>query len=131
MIWCLYFDVILSRLVTIRICVHSVISAAKVNSKLRGKSEIAVVNMNGTSELPKSILTAIQGKDADLVLDMGSGFVWTVKGMSVTKAKTVDMRVRKASKIPKSEYLFLCLRGRTYLSEYPNCAPPRRRKRPP
>lgn len=60
------------------------------------------VNMNGTSELPKSILTAIQGKDADLVLDMGSGFVWTVNGMSVTKAKTVDMRVRKASKIPKS-----------------------------
>jgi len=60
------------------------------------------VNMNGTSELPKNILTAIQGRDIDLVLYMGSRVVWTINGMSVTKAKTVDMKVRKLSKIPKS-----------------------------
>ena len=60
------------------------------------------VNMNSTTKLPKNIISQIQGQDIDLVLDMGGGFVWTVNGLNVTKAKTVDMRVRKLSKIPKS-----------------------------
>lgn len=60
------------------------------------------VQMNGTTELPKNIVSAIQDRDIDLVLIMNGGFVWTINGMSVTKAKTVDMRVRKISKIPES-----------------------------
>ena len=60
------------------------------------------VKMNGTTKLPKDIVFQIQDRDIDLVLDMGSGFSWTINGMNVTKAKTVDMRVRKISKIPKS-----------------------------
>ena len=59
------------------------------------------VNMNNTTKLPKNIISQIQGRDIELVLDMG-GFVWTINGLSVTKAKTVDMGVRKVSKIPKS-----------------------------
>ena len=60
------------------------------------------VNMNSTTKLPKKIVSQIKGRDIDLVLEMGGGFVWTINGMSVTKAKTVDMGVRKAIKIPKS-----------------------------
>ena len=83
------------------------------NSNLRGwdtiGSEIAAasdgstvtVDMNGTTELPKNIVSIISGRDIDLVLDM-SGYSWTVNGMSITKAKTVDMSVRKVSKIPEA-----------------------------
>ena len=59
------------------------------------------VNMNSTTKLPKNIISQIQGRNITLVLDMGNGFVWTVNGLNVTKAKTVDMGVRKASKIPR------------------------------
>lgn len=58
--------------------------------------------MNRTTELPKNIVSDIAGRDIDLVLIMNSGFVRTVNGMSITKAKPLDMGVRKISKIPKS-----------------------------
>ncbi len=64
--------------------------------------ETVHVNMNGTVELPKNIVSDISGRDIDLVLIMNGGFVWTINGMSVTKAKTVDMSVRKRSVIPQS-----------------------------
>ena len=60
------------------------------------------VNMNGTTELPKRILSAIQGRNVDLILEMGGGFVWTIKGLSVTNVKSVDMGVKKISGIPQS-----------------------------
>lgn len=65
-------------------------------------SETVLVNMNGTNELPKNIVSDISGRDIDLVLIMNDGFVWTINGSSVTKAKTVNMGVRKVSKIPNS-----------------------------
>ena len=64
--------------------------------------ETVLVNMNGTNELPKNIVSDISGRDIDLVLVMNGGFVWTINGLSVTKAKTVNMGVRKVSKIPNS-----------------------------
>lgn len=64
--------------------------------------ETVLVNMNGTNELPKNIVSDISGRDIDLVLIMNDGFVWTINGSSVTKAKTINMGVRKISKIPNS-----------------------------
>lgn len=63
--------------------------------------ETVKVNMNGTTELPQTIVSNIAGRDIDLVLDMGS-YSWTINGMSVTNAKSVDMSVRKIDKIPES-----------------------------
>ena len=63
--------------------------------------ETVKVKMNGATELPKNIVSDIAGRDIDLVLDMG-GYSWTINGMSVTKAKDIDMRVRKVNKIPES-----------------------------
>ena len=56
--------------------------------------------MKGTTELPKKILEAIKGKDIDIVLDMGNGFVWTINGNDVKKTQSVDMSVSKGAKIP-------------------------------
>ncbi len=64
--------------------------------------EAVLVNMNGTTELPKNIVSDIAGRDIDLVLIMNRSFTWTINGMSVDRAKTVDMRVRKLSVIPRS-----------------------------
>lgn len=64
--------------------------------------EAVKVKMNGATELPQNIVSNIAGRDIDLVLDMGSGFSWTINGMNVTRAKNVDMGVRKISRIPKN-----------------------------
>lgn len=64
--------------------------------------ETVRVNMNGTTKLPKNIVSDIAGRDIDLVLIMNRSFTWTINGMSVTKARDVDMTVKKTSKIPKS-----------------------------
>lgn len=64
--------------------------------------ETVRVNMNGTTKLPKNIISDIAGRDIDLVLIMNRSFTWTINGMSVTKARDVDMTVKKMSKIPKS-----------------------------
>ena len=60
--------------------------------------DTVVVDMNGATELPKSITSEIKGKDITLVLEMYNGFVWTINGLDVTNPKTVDMRVSKVSK---------------------------------
>lgn len=60
------------------------------------------VDMNNTSLLPKDIISQIKGRNIDLVLDMGRGFIWKINGTGITKAKTVNMRIRRASKIPAS-----------------------------
>ena len=65
------------------------------------EGETVKVNMNGTAELPQSIVSNIAGRDIDLVLNMGS-YSWTINGMSVTNAKNVDMSVRKVDKISES-----------------------------
>ena len=58
------------------------------------------VDMNGTTELPEKIISDISGKDINLVLDMGNGFVWTINGKSVTDPKDVDMGVNRNTTIP-------------------------------
>ena len=58
------------------------------------------VDMNGTTELPENIISDIAGKDINLVLDMGNGFVWTINGKSVTDPKDVDMGVNRNTTIP-------------------------------
>ena len=57
--------------------------------------DTVVVDMNGTTKLPKSVLEDIEGKNIDLVLDMGSGITWTINGETVTNPKAVDLRVSK------------------------------------
>lgn len=60
-----------------------------------------MVTMNGTTEIPKNIISEIAGKDIDLVVEMDD-FIWTINGKDVTKAKKVDMGIRKnTNKIPK------------------------------
>lgn len=63
--------------------------------------ETVNIKMNGMTELPQNIVSNIAGRDIDLMLDMGD-YSWTVNGMSVTNAKSVDMSVRKIDKIPES-----------------------------
>lgn len=65
--------------------------------------DTVVVDMNGTTKLPKSVLEDIEGRNIDLVLDMGSGITWTINGETVTDPKAVDLRVSKnVKRIPVS-----------------------------
>ncbi len=57
--------------------------------------DTVVVDMNGTTKLPKAILENIEGRNIDLVLDMGNGISWTINGDTVTEPKNVDLRVSK------------------------------------
>ncbi|MBP1550075.1 MAG: hypothetical protein J6A05_08730, partial [Oscillospiraceae bacterium] len=57
--------------------------------------DTVVIDMNGTTKLPKKILEDIAGKNVDIVLDMGSGVKWTINGETVTNPKAVDLRVSK------------------------------------
>ena len=68
--------------------------------KSANDGDIITVDMNGTTGLPKKILEAIKGKDIDIVLDMGNGFVWTINGNDVKNTQSVDMSVSKGAKIP-------------------------------
>lgn len=60
------------------------------------------VNMNGTYELPKDVVSRIQNRNINLELHCG-GAVWTINGLDVTNPKTVNMRVSdRYNKIPAS-----------------------------
>lgn len=43
------------------------------------------IDMNGEKELPGGVLDAIAGRDVTLVLDMGDGLSWTIRGADVPK----------------------------------------------
>ena len=62
---------------------------------LANDGDTVVVDMNGTTRLPKSILEAIEGRNVYIVLDMGSGIMWTINGETITTPKNIDMRVSK------------------------------------
>lgn len=51
------------------------------------------VDMNKSTKLPKSVVSAIEGTDVDLVLTMSNGIKWTINGKNVDNAKSVDMGV--------------------------------------
>ena len=52
------------------------------------------INMNGTTLLKSNALSAVAGKNVDLVLDMGNGLTWTVKGDTITNTADIDLGVR-------------------------------------
>ncbi len=54
-----------------------------------------VVDMNGAEKIPSTILGDVEGKDVDVVFNMGSGIKWTINGLSVTSNKTINFDVTK------------------------------------
>lgn len=61
------------------------------------------VDMNNVTKVPSTIFKDIEGKDVDLVLNMGRGIKWTVNGLSVTSHKNVDFDVTKNTRHIPSE----------------------------
>ncbi|MDE6764234.1 MAG: hypothetical protein K2J73_11245 [Oscillospiraceae bacterium] len=54
-----------------------------------------VVDMNTATKVPSTILGDIEGKDVDVVFNMGRGITWTINGLSVTNRKTIDLDITK------------------------------------
>ncbi len=82
------------------------------------EGEKVVIDMNDATELPKNILKEIKGKDIAIVLNMDNGFIWTINGKDVENPKTIDMGVKKGTRIPvkvinevtgESEYIEITL----------------------
>ena len=82
------------------------------------EGEKVVIDMNDATELPKNILKEIKGKDITIVLNMDNGFIWTINGKDVENPKTIDMGVKKGTRIPvkvinevtgESEYIEITL----------------------
>ena len=42
------------------------------------------INMNGTTIVPGKAINTLQGKDVNVVLDMGNGIKWTINGKNIT-----------------------------------------------
>ena len=64
------------------------------SAKAGGKIE---VDMNYTTELPKKTLSALKGKDGDLILHMDSSFAWVINGKTVKSVKDINMEVVEES----------------------------------
>ncbi|MBP0959891.1 MAG: leucine-rich repeat domain-containing protein, partial [Oscillospiraceae bacterium] len=64
------------------------------------EGEKVVIDMNDATELPKNIFKEIKGKDITIVLNMDNGFIWTINGKDVENPKTIDMGVKKGTRIP-------------------------------
>lgn len=60
------------------------------NAKSGGTVE---VDMNYTTALPAKALSALKGKNVDLVLHMDSYFSWVINGMNIESAKDLNMEV--------------------------------------
>ncbi len=82
------------------------------------EGEKVVIDMNDATELPKNILKEIKGKDITIVLNMDNGFIWTINGKDVENPETIDMGVKKGTRIPvkvinevtgESEYIEITL----------------------
>lgn len=54
-----------------------------------------IVDMNSATKVPSTIIGDIEGKDIDVVFNMGRGITWTVNGLSVTSRKTIDLDITK------------------------------------
>lgn len=57
--------------------------------KLAGGSVLAV-DMNGTVEVPGSLLAAVRDRDMSAVFDMGRGLAWSVDGQAVLEGELPD-----------------------------------------
>ncbi|MGN0696842.1 MAG: hypothetical protein ACI4J5_08780 [Oscillospiraceae bacterium] len=61
------------------------------------------ITMNGATTVPDSFMSAIKGRNVTVVFNMDNGVTWTVKGTSVTTAKTVNLSVSyNADNIPNN-----------------------------
>lgn len=56
------------------------------NQPQGGSGESVIVDMNGTTTVPKTVLDTVRGKDVTVVFDMGKGISWTINGKDVTGA---------------------------------------------
>ena len=82
------------------------------------EGEKVVIDMNDATEIPRNILKEIKGKDITIVLNMDNGFIWTINGKDVENPETIDMGVKKGTRIPvkvinevtgESEYIEITL----------------------
>ncbi|MGN1417661.1 MAG: hypothetical protein ACI4XF_12510 [Oscillospiraceae bacterium] len=51
------------------------------------------ITMNGATTVPDTFMSALKGRNVTVVFNMDNGVAWTVKGTSVTEAKTVNLSV--------------------------------------
>ena len=59
------------------------------------------VEMGNTTNIPKNVLDAIEGRDIDLVLNMGNGISWTINGKDITDPQPINLKVAiKENAIP-------------------------------
>jgi hypothetical protein len=73
--------------------------AKEIKSELEQTKELLIttINMNSTSELPKSILEEIKDKKVQLKLDMGEEIAWIINGNGISEigSLSIDLKVRK------------------------------------
>lgn len=62
-----------------------------INNAASG-TEIPVA-MNGTETLPASVLDALQGREVSIVLQMGDGITWTIRGEDITASTLKDINM--------------------------------------
>lgn len=73
-----------------------------INGRLADTDEggRVIVDMNGSTDVPKETFELIKGKDITLVLDMGNGFSWEINGNDVDSPKNVSLGVTPDADIP-------------------------------
>ena len=73
-----------------------------INGRLADTDEggRVIVDMNGSTDVPKETFELIKGKDITLVLDMGNGFSWEINGNDVDSPKDVSLGVTPDADIP-------------------------------
>ena len=74
------------------------------------------IDMKGTSDVPKTVLDAVKGKDIALVFDMGEGISWTVNGKDVIDAiENISLGVKKDTNAIPAEVINKVSRQQTPL----------------
>ncbi|MDY2847389.1 MAG: hypothetical protein SOU50_04135, partial [Oscillospiraceae bacterium] len=71
---------------------HSWSNLATYIKKVKSGS-VVQITMNGASTVPDTFMSALKGRNVTVVFNMDNGVKWTVKGTSVTTAKTVNLSV--------------------------------------
>ncbi len=71
----------------------------RINSMDEGTIEVDITDMNGTTNVPKMIFTALSGKNITLAIDMGKDIVWAINGNDVTEPRDIDLGVRMGAQV--------------------------------
>ncbi len=87
--------------------------------KLAGGSVLAV-DMNGTAEVPGSLLAAVRDRDMSAVFDMGRGLAWSVDGQAVLEGELpdTDFSIRAAPGAIPMETVRAAAAGRPHAEFY-------------